>query len=109
MREFQAQPTTPPATRDAAALVGEDVLAALVEQGRLVQVNEDVLFDADTYAELVRQVEQFIEREGSITVAQARDLFNTSRKYVLALLEHLDSIGVTRRTGDERVLRRATR
>jgi len=109
MREFQAQPTTPPATRDAAALVGEDVLAAPVEQGRLVQVNEDVLFDADTYAELVRQVEQFIEREGSITVAQARDLFNTSRKYVLALLEHLDSIGVTRRTGDERVLRRATR
>lgn len=109
MREFQAQPTPPPATRDAAALVGEDVLAALVEQGRLVQVNEDVLFDADTYAELVRQVEQFIEREGSITVAQARDLFNTSRKYVLALLEHLDSIGVTRRTGDERVLRRATR
>ncbi len=109
MREFQAQPTTPPATRDAAALVGEDVLAALFEQGRLVQVNEDVLFDADTYAELVRQVEQFIEREGSITVAQARDLFNTSRKYVLALLEHLDSIGVTRRTGDERVLRRATR
>ena len=100
MREFQAQPTTPPATRDAAALVGEDVLAALFEQGRLVQVNEDVLFDADTYAELVRQVEQFIEREGSITVAQARDLFNTSRKYVLALLEHLDSIGVTRRTGD---------
>ncbi len=109
MREFQAQPTTPPATRDAAALVGEDVLAALVEQGRLVQVNDDVLFDADTYADLVRQVEQFIEREGSITVAQARDLFNTSRKYVLALLEHLDSIGVTRRTGDERVLRRATR
>jgi selenocysteine-specific elongation factor len=38
-------------------------------------------------------------------VAQVRDLLDTSRKYAIALLEHLDDIGVTRRVGDERVLR----
>ena len=47
----------------------------------------------------------YIDEHGSITVAQARDRFGTSRRYVLALLEHLDSIGFTRREGDERVLR----
>ena len=46
-----------------------------------------------------------IEHEGSITLAQARDMFGTSRKYAQALLEHLDEIGVTKRVGDERVLR----
>ena len=55
-----------------------------------------------------RQVERVIarlRREGRITVAQVRDMFATSRKYALALMEHLDKRKVTERVGDERVLR----
>jgi selenocysteine-specific elongation factor len=37
-------------------------------------------------------------------VAGVRDLFDTSRKYALALMGHLDERKVTRRVGDERVL-----
>ncbi|MEE9323948.1 MAG: SelB C-terminal domain-containing protein, partial [Dehalococcoidia bacterium] len=37
--------------------------------------------------------------------AQVRDILNTSRKYALALMEHLDQVKITRRVGDERVLR----
>jgi len=37
-------------------------------------------------------------------VGEVRDMFGTSRKYVLALLEHLDRTKVTKRVGDERVL-----
>jgi selenocysteine-specific elongation factor len=40
-----------------------------------------------------------------MTVAQVRDEFTTSRKYALALMEYLDNQKVTRRVGDERVLR----
>jgi len=39
------------------------------------------------------------------TVAEARDLLGTSRKYALALLEFLDQQGITVRRGDERVLK----
>lgn len=106
---FKAQPTTPPSVKEATATVGEEVLRAVIEQGNLVQVNEDVLFDGSTYRWMVEQVADFITQHGSITVAQARDLFGTSRKYVLALLEHLDAAGITRRVGDERVLRRPVR
>jgi selenocysteine-specific elongation factor len=35
-----------------------------------------------------------------------RDELGTSRKYAQALLEHLDAAKVTRRRGDEHVLRR---
>jgi len=34
-----------------------------------------------------------------------RDMFGTSRKYALAFLGHLDEKRITRRVGDERVLR----
>ena len=54
---------------------------------------------------LLVAVREIIRQEGSVTVAQVRDRFNTSRKYALALLEYLDNIRVTRRVGDARVLR----
>jgi selenocysteine-specific elongation factor len=46
-----------------------------------------------------------LQANRTITVAVVRDLFKTSRKYALALLEHLDAAGVTKRVGDERVLK----
>jgi selenocysteine-specific elongation factor len=38
-------------------------------------------------------------------VAEARDLLQSSRKYVLPLLEWLDTQKITRRVGDDRILR----
>ena len=46
-----------------------------------------------------------LRSKGSVTVAEARTMFNSSRKYVLPLLEYLDQQHITRRVGDERVLR----
>jgi selenocysteine-specific elongation factor len=46
-----------------------------------------------------------LEGRGEITVAEVRDLFATSRKYALALMEHLDRAGTTYRQGDVRRLR----
>jgi len=63
------------------------------------------LFLPDTYAAMVARVKAHLREHGTITVAIVRDQFQTSRKYALALMEHLDSIGVTKRLGDERVLK----
>ncbi len=104
--QIAANPVNTPSVKEATALVGEEVLQVLVERGDVVLVSGEVLFDGATYRRLVAEVQRYIEQHGSISVAQARDAFGTSRKYALALLEHLDSIGVTRRVGDERVLRR---
>jgi selenocysteine-specific elongation factor len=48
-----------------------------------------------------------LERVDRITLARFRDLLDTSRKTAQLLLERFDADGVTRRVGDERVLRRA--
>ena len=53
---------------------------------------------------MVARLTEHLTAHGKVTVAEARDLFGTSRKYVLPLLEYLDQKRVTRRLGDERVL-----
>jgi len=96
---------TPPSFDDCAVLAGPDVLNALVEQGQVVKMNESVVFAADAYREMVDRLRAHLALHGSITVAQVRDMFGASRKYALGLMEHLDDIHLTRRVGDERVLR----
>jgi len=102
---FSKNPYTPPSVADSEAIVGTEVLNALVQQGKLVQVSEDVLFLRETYEEMVKRVSGHLKEKGTITVAQVRDMFAASRKYALALMEHLDERRVTKRVGDERVLR----
>jgi len=53
----------------------------------------------------VDRLTRHLQREGKVTVAQARDLLGSSRRYVLPLLEWLDAQKVTRRVGDDRILR----
>jgi selenocysteine-specific elongation factor len=105
LREFRGAPYTTPSYKDSAAAVGEDVLMALVETGQLVRISPDVLLLSDTYDKLVAWVKNYISEHGSLNVGQVRDAFNTSRKYALALLEYLDDQRITKRVGDERVLR----
>ena len=105
LARFRSAPYATPSVKEAEAAVGVDVLAAMLEQGELVKLSEDVLFLPQTYSTMIERIKLHIQHNGSITVAQVRDLFDTSRKYALALLEYLDAKGVTRRVGDERVLR----
>ena len=58
-----------------------------------------------TIAKVTERIVQHLKDQGNITVAEARTMFNSSRKYILPLLEHMDQQQITRRTGDERVLR----
>jgi selenocysteine-specific elongation factor len=95
---------TPPSRADLERDLGADVLQALVDQGRLLKVSEDVIFLPDVYSEMVQRVIAEIKAKGATNVASVRDGFNTSRRYAIALLEHLDEKRVTRRQGDDRVL-----
>ncbi len=102
---FRRQPFTPPSMAESVAQTDPEIVSALMHQGVLIRLSEDVLLLRETYDEMVRRIGAFIREHGSMTVAQVRDEFNTSRKYALALMERLDEQKITRRVGDERVLR----
>ncbi|HXG35501.1 MAG TPA: SelB C-terminal domain-containing protein, partial [Dehalococcoidia bacterium] len=82
-----------------------DLLAYLEERGEIVRASESVIFSAEAYRQMTERVLDHLQANGSITLAQVRDMFGNSRKYAQALLERLDRQRVTRRVGDERVLR----
>ena len=67
-------------------------------------VTPEVAFRKTDYDRMLSEVRQLFQENGTLTVAQVRDHFQTSRRYVLAFLEHLDAIGVTARKGDVRIL-----
>ncbi|MFQ5611279.1 MAG: selenocysteine-specific translation elongation factor [Anaerolineae bacterium] len=107
LARFKKAPYNTPSYKDCLLALGgdEELLGSLVESGVLLRLNPDVLLLGSTFDEFLAWLREFIERNGSITVAGLRDAFNTSRKYALALLEFTDAQGITRRQGDERVLR----
>lgn len=80
------------------------VYEAVLEEGTLFKVNEDCILLTSDYNEAKEKVKKYIEDNGKITVAEFRDMMDTSRKYSLAILEHFDGIKFTKRNGDERVL-----
>ena len=105
-RKFEQNPFSPPGVKECQVEVGEDVLNALIEMDEFVSVSSDVIFRKQDYDSMVTSVRKTIEQNGRITLAEVRDLFNTSRKYAQAFLEHLDAIGVTARDGDFRRLKK---
>jgi selenocysteine-specific elongation factor len=106
MRKFESNPYATPSVKECQAEVGNEILNALVEMGELVAVSQDVIFRKKDYDEMVEKVRAELQRKGSITLGEVRDMLNTTRKYIQALLEHLDSTGVTMRDGDFRKLRK---
>jgi selenocysteine-specific elongation factor len=106
LREFDAQPYSPPSYKQSSEQVGEEVLRALITLGQLSKIGEDVLFLPQVLEEMRQAVIDQIQQSGSITLAELRDRFDTSRKYAVAVLEYLDQAGVTVRSGDARVLAR---
>ncbi len=106
MSKFAQNPYSPPSLKECQAEAGEELVNALIELGELTAVSSEVVFRKQDYDSMNRKVRLALEQKGQITLAEVRDLFNTSRKYAQALLEHLDAQGVTRRDGDYRKLRK---
>jgi selenocysteine-specific elongation factor len=106
LRQFAASPYAPPSVKECQAEVGEELLNALVDSGQLIAISQEVIFRKSDYEVMQAKVRAALTQNGQITLAEVRDLFNTSRKYAQALLEYLDATGVTMRAGDFRKLRR---
>lgn len=84
-------------------MVGDLVYYALVDLGRLKPVSEDVVYSADIYERLIARLTRQLHQQGSISAGEARDLLDCSRKYAIALLEHMDELHITQRSGDSRI------
>ena len=79
----------------------EDVLLLLVDEERVVRINEEMFTMKYLMDEAEEKIRKHLENEDVITIAQVRDMFSTSRKSAKPILEYMDSIKVTKKTGAE--------
>ena len=79
----------------------DDILNILLEERRAVKVTED-MYTLTEYMDRAKEVIlKKLAEDPLITIAQVRDLFETSRKSAKPILEYMDSIKVTKKTGAE--------
>ncbi len=79
----------------------DDILNILLEEKQAVKVTEDMYTLADYMERAKEVIEKKLAEDPVITIAQVRDLFETSRKSAKPILEYMDSIKVTKKTGAE--------
>ena len=74
----------------------------LSKEGHVERINDSVYLIRELVDPLLSKVRGFFARKGEMTVAEFRDLLDTSRKYALPFLEYLDTNKVTIRVGEVR-------
>jgi selenocysteine-specific elongation factor len=83
-----------------------DLAAYLEQRGKLIRVGDGLAVAPPVYEEARRRLVEECQAAGRITLARFRDLIGSGRRDAQLLLERFDADGLTRRIGDERVLRR---
>jgi selenocysteine-specific elongation factor len=97
---------------DVATVAGDDeeataLMALLVETGRAVALRNGALRQTLTFhrralLDAVPKLRGHFPPPQSFTTGQARAALETTRKYIVPVLEYLDRLGLTRRDGDVR-------
>jgi selenocysteine-specific elongation factor len=87
-------------------LEATEALARLAAAGAATRVKPGIFYHPQELARARDEVVSHCLEHGAVTIAALRDRLATSRKYAQALLEHFDAARITRRVGDEHVLRR---
>jgi selenocysteine-specific elongation factor len=105
MRWIAETPFAPPARDAIQARLGGPLFDYLLESGDFVAIGAEVVFTRGAVAEMERRLRDALQARGRLTVADVRDLFISSRKYIVGFLEEMDARGVTLREGDTRRLK----
>jgi selenocysteine-specific elongation factor len=103
--EFKSKQFAPPTTKTIVERIGDDLFQAMLDMGLIKAISSEVVVLHETYQQAVDDVKGLIIKNGSVSLAQARDHWSTTRRYAQALLEYMDQKGITKRDGDVRILR----
>jgi selenocysteine-specific elongation factor len=111
LSRIRAGQATPPTVKELAASLGVrgdellPLLKFLVDQSQLVAVTADLYLDSGAISDVKQRVKAALGKGGAATPSELREVLGVSRKYLIPLLEYLDGIGFTQRSGEGRVLR----
>jgi selenocysteine-specific elongation factor len=80
------------------------ILYVLVRQGKVFKIAEDYFLHKSTWEDVKNKIRARKTTQRTFSVPDFKTVFGLSRKYAIPLLEQLDREGVTRRSGNERII-----
>ena len=78
----------------------KQVLESLITSGDLILLTPQICLYSRDYRAVLEAAKAHFEASDTLTLAQLRDLLNTSRKYAQAIIEYFDKVHITRKDGD---------
>ena len=109
LRSAALRPPDPDELGQALGAAADDVraaLAALEDRGELRRIGRDIHVACEALERAEREIVANCERNGELAIPELRDALDTTRKWLIPLLEHFDAVGLTARQGGHRILRR---
>jgi selenocysteine-specific elongation factor len=101
---FLEKKFNPPTRGDLLAEFDSKVFYALVKQGLLVGLTEEIYFHRSALEEAKNLIRGEMAHRGPMRLSEMREVWGTTRKFAVPLAEYFDRIGFTHRQGDERML-----
>ena len=102
-----AKPLDPPSRKELAPdNASQQALRFSIQTGEAVELSEDVILAVEAFTRAIELVKQHLQTRTRATTSELRQVLGSSRRVVIPLLERLDKLGITRRDGDVRVLRK---
>jgi selenocysteine-specific elongation factor len=81
-----------------------DILKIIAKSGKIIRINDSLYLLKESYEKMLALLKDFFAKKSEMTVSEFRTMLNTTRKYALPYLEHLDSSKITLRVGEVRKL-----
>ncbi|OPX34258.1 MAG: hypothetical protein B1H11_11190 [Desulfobacteraceae bacterium 4484_190.1] len=82
----------------------QKLLDYLHTQKKIIRLNNRRYLGPQAMEQIKKKVRQLIKKNGSLTIGDCKEVLGYGRTVGVPVLEYLDSIGFTRRQGDERIL-----
>ncbi|MBF0465959.1 MAG: selenocysteine-specific translation elongation factor [Nitrospirae bacterium] len=79
-----------------------DILKLMASDGTVSRINDSIYLLKEDHSKMLTALKEFSKNKTEISVSEFRDLLQTSRKYALPFLEHLDGKKITMRIGEAR-------
>ena len=100
-----AKPLEPPSRKELTPdVLAQQALRFLLETGEAAEIGPDLVMLTEHYVRARDLIAQHLRR-GPASASDLRQCLGTNRRVIIPLLERLDREGLTRREGDQRVLR----
>ena len=83
--------------------LGDNILKALTAKKQVVRLQHNIFIHAQSLNNAIKQMREIITNDGFIEIANFKEKFSLSRKYIVTYLDYLDNFSDIRKDGNRRV------